>query len=344
MLTELRKATGTGHEGHEPPERWMQPIEAKLARLGARILRDALADIARLLDPDGFYKALGANPGLTAAQIADLKLLLRQHYTCHLAPDYRNAFWRIPEETIFRWRMAGVVGPTGAWALRDPIDDAALAARLAAILDTGTSYETMRRLAAERPLGRAQEIAREFARERLWVTIDGLAWRHADIAARLAIEARQRAVNESIAAYHAGTFLRDSFPVRGNKALASALRARMKGADIERDWLRVAVTETSLTYGYGALVDYQERGVRRVYYRVHPDACADCKRLYLLPNGDPRIFTIEELLDEVARHGGTNIGRPRDEWLPTIVLHPFDRCRIVPLEENQDLRTGPPGR
>jgi hypothetical protein len=326
------------HVAHEPAEAWMAPIEATFVGLGANIVRDFVRDAEALIGGDGLVKALPAPAGLDAWQIADLKALIRQHYTCHLVPDFRNAFWRIPESDVWRWRAAGVLGPTGAWALTGPISDVATAARLAAILDTGASYETMMRLAAERPASAVANLARQFALDRLFVTLDGLAWRHADLVARMAIEQRQRAVSQMIADYLGGTLVVHDRQVRGTGMLASALRGRMMGQDIARDWQRVAVTETRLAYKYGSLAHYVEQMVRRVYFRVHPDACADCKRLLLRPDGTPIVFDLADLLAEVAEGGGTNVGRPRALWRPTLVIHPWCRCSPVPFDE----RTPPP--
>jgi hypothetical protein len=315
----------------EKPEAWMAPIEEAFVDRGARIVRDFLADARHILDPDGLVKALG-DGGLSRQQIADLKLLIRQHYTCHLSPDFRNAFWRIPNEAIFRWRAAGVVGPTGAWALTEPIDDAVLAARLAEILDTGASYARMKRLALERPRSRVEDLARDLAHERTLFAIDALAWRHADAIARLAIEDRQRAVNQMVAAFVGGTLVAHGRPVTATGTLAQTMRERLRGGEAERDWRRVAVTETRFAVNYASLAHYLEQGFARVYYRVHPDACASCKRL-LLRDGVPIVFALDDLLAEVAAHGGTNIGRREADWRPTLVIHPWCRCQPMPFVE-----------
>lgn len=319
-------------DSHEPPEAWAAPIEAAFVRLGARIVADFLADARRVIDPDGLFKSLGPGGGLTRQQIEDLKLLIRQHYTCHLAPDFRNAFWRIPNDAIHRWRALGIVGPTGAWALTRPIDDAVLAARLAEVLDTGASYATMMRLAAERPRSQVEDFARDLAHDRVFFAIDALAWRHADAIARLAIEQRQRAVNAMVAAFVGGTLVAHGRPVTSTGTLAGVLRERLRASDVERDWMRVAVTETRFAINYGSLAHYQERGFERIYYRVHPDACASCKRL-LLRDGVPIVFPLADILAEVAAHGGTNVGRKEADWRPTLVIHPWCRCTPMPFLE-----------
>lgn len=320
----------------------MLPIEAQFVRYGANIVKDFLADAARLLDPEGLYKAILPGGGLTASQIEDLKALIRQHYVCHLAPDFRNAFWKIPSDMVWRWRNAGVVGPTGAWALLQPIGDAVLAARLAEVLDTGASYRTMMRLATERPRSRVEDLARELAGERTFFAIDAVAWRHADHVARLAIEERQRAVNHLVREFVGGTLIAHGRPVTSNRTLAGVLRERLRADDIERDWQRVAVTETRFAVNYGSLVHYLEQEIERVYYRVHTDACADCKRLLLHPDGTPRVFPLAQILEEVARNGGTNIGRKASDWVPTLVIHPWCRCTPMPFVER--LPFAPVGR
>lgn len=307
----------------------MAPIEASFVRLGARIVSDFLRDAASLLHPEGLVRAFGTGQMLTREQIEDLKTLIRQHYVCHVFPDYRRAFWKIPEEQVWRWRNAGVVGPTGAWALTEPIDDAVLAARLAEVLDTGTSYRKMLQIARERPASRVEELARQIARDRTWVALDALAWRHADTLGRMVITARQREIGGLVSDYLGGTLKHHDRTVQGNRGLATALRDRMKSKDIERDWLRVAVSETNWATNYATLVHLQEEEADLVYFLVQPTACDDCKRIYLHPDGTPKVFRLGDLLEEVAFNGGTNVGRARKDWKATALLHPWCRCRPV---------------
>lgn len=329
--------SGAEHLSHEPAEAWCAPIEAHFADAGARIVKDFLADAARLLDPDGLLKALPGPERLDYRQIEDLKLLIRQHYTCHMHSDYKGAFWRIPQEALHRWRASGVIGPTGAWSLSQPLDDALLAARLAGILDSGTSYARMVEMARERPRSRVEELSRELALGRTLFALDGMAMRHADNIARIAIGERQREVNRLVADFVGGVLVAEGRPVTSNRALAGLLRRRLRAGDIERDWQRVVATEVRFAVNHGSLAHYQEQGIRRVYYRVHPDACKDCRRLLLHPDGTPRVFPLDQILAEIAAHGGTNIGRPASEWVATLVVHPFCRCQIMPYVERMPM-------
>src|SRR5579872_6550423 len=46
----------------------------------------------------------------------------------------------------------------------------------------------------------------------------------------------------------------------------------------------------------------------KVYFSVHVDGCIHCKRVYLKPNGEPRIFYLKTLI-----RNGNNIGRKAKE-------------------------------
>lgn len=62
----------------------------------------------------------------------------------------------------------------------------------------------------------------------------------------------------------------------------------------------------------------------RVWYTVHPDACEHCKRVYLFPNGTPKIFYLKNIV-----LNGSNIGRKMKEALPSVSpIHPRCRCKM----------------
>lgn len=105
-----------------------------------------------------------------------------------------------------------------------------------------------------------------------------------------------------------------------------ARRLRNETEDWGRDWERIAETELQGAYNDGVFVEaVKYEGEEARFARVPDgDACGDCKRLFLNPDGTPKIFTAVEL-----DNNGTNVGRKRKDWLPTIwPIHPKCRCDI----------------
>lgn len=65
----------------------------------------------------------------------------------------------------------------------------------------------------------------------------------------------------------------------------------------------------------------------KVFFRVHPDACPICKRLYLKANGEPKVFLLSTILKN-----GSNIGKKPKQMLPSrYPVHPNCRCRLSML-------------
>lgn len=322
----------------ERPEAFAAPVEARLARSGGAIARDVAADLARLVGvPDPGYATPGAR--VTPEQIGYLKDLVRQHYLSHLAPDARAAFWNVPEATKARWRALGILGPSGQHLPLAAIDDMVVAARVAELLEHNTSYARMVQLAQDRPFSRVEELAMEVARTHAGYAIARLADRHGDAAQDLGFRATQAEFGGLLADYLAGRLKRGDATIATPGGLASALRQKftVEGGDIERDWLRVAVSETRFAFNYGTFVHYLEQGYARVYYVVQPDACPHCKKLLLLPDGvTPRIFALDDIVADLAANGGLNVGRSAAKigqpggWLPTALIHPWCRCRPQP--------------
>lgn len=112
--------------------------------------------------------------------------------------------------------------------------------------------------------------------------------------------------------------------------------------DYGRDWDRIAHTEAHLaqqTGFFNATVEKHGDGV--LLAKVpEPNACPDCKKLYLDADGQPLIKPSTWWL----KQGETNIGRKRADWRPVLgVMHPWCRCRLVRVpngwafDENGDM-------
>lgn len=100
--------------------------------------------------------------------------------------------------------------------------------------------------------------------------------------------------------------------------------------DWEVDWLRIAYYLTHEAYNSGrAQGILRNHGAKaEVYFDVYPEACDECKKLYLTepdnPDSEPIVFKLIDIIKN-----GNNIGRKRDQWKPTISpVHPYCRCTI----------------
>lgn len=332
--TLLKAADRTSQEREgEQPEAWMLPLELNIALAGNQARADLARDIPQLF-PELAKSYGGAT--VTSAQIAELKHLVRQHYLSRLAPDIKAAFWAVPDATKARWRRLGILGPAEhATSLAEQIDDAVIAARVAEILDSGASYREMKRLAAERPQTRIQELARGLALEHAGRQVAWLADRHGFQLGEVAAGQQLAELRQILADFLGGKIA----GVATERQLATHLRATLGGGDFRRDWQRLAVSETRWAFNYATLIHYQEEGRERLYFVVQPNACAHCKQLLLNRDGSPKVFALDEILENVALTGGTNagrsaalIGRPGG-WLVTALIHPWCRCRPQPWLE-----------
>lgn len=329
----ILKAARLGHQEAEGehPERWARRIEEQFFADSYTLRNFLVDDLTRLVLANP-YKATTAIP-LSPDQIRDIKALVRQHYLAHVAPDARVAFWNVDTVTKLRWQNWGIIGPERFQdsVMADAIDEMVVAARVAELLEHTTSYRRMRQLAAERPQTRNLEIARLVARQHAGFAIERLADRHGDRLRSLAFDDDQRTLLGSLIERHLAGKLG-----AGTGSLEAALRREVGGDTFERDWRRVAVTETRYAYNYGSLVHYMEQGWKRVYYQVQPTACDYCKRLLLNRDGTPKVFTLEEIIDNLAEDGGMNVGRSASKiggkggWRVGALIHPWCRCRPVP--------------
>lgn len=100
-----------------------------------------------------------------------------------------------------------------------------------------------------------------------------------------------------------------------------------KTGEWSRNWLRIARTELQAAHDEGvAITGLRNYGTDARAAKVpESSACEDCKRLYLGPDGAPKVFVLTELLDN-----GTNVGKPREEWAPVVsYTHPNCLCALI---------------
>ena len=64
--------------------------------------------------------------------------------------------------------------------------------------------------------------------------------------------------------------------------------------------------------------------------------CPHCRKFYLMPNGEPRIYTMKQL-----KGNGTNYGLKTSQWKAIIPpMHPSCRCTLVQLPKGMGFKEG----
>lgn len=108
------------------------------------------------------------------------------------------------------------------------------------------------------------------------------------------------------------------------KELKSDLGHRTE--DWTRNLDRIAITETHNAMQLGVAQGLAKKyGDPRVAIIPMPDACADCKRLHLGPDGKPRIFKLSQLAAP-----GANVKKPKSAWVAsTGAVHPHCQCQLT---------------
>jgi len=120
---------------------------------------------------------------------------------------------------------------------------------------------------------------------------------------------------------------------------------RDTSGDSNRDWKRVAITETSNTIGIASVdrivADNQEADLNDVYvYRIivgDEATCKWCRRFYEDSDGSPKVYKLSTILAN-----GSNYGKSKDSWQPvTGATHPNTRTsQIVELKPGWEVLPG----
>jgi hypothetical protein len=117
---------------------------------------------------------------------------------------------------------------------------------------------------------------------------------------------------------------------------------KREAKDWSSKWSTVATTEFSKTLNSGICdaIIQRNRGASNddiyCYFAVVRDSkfCKHCSRLLLWPNGQPRIFTMSELIS-----AGSNYGRKAVDYKPSIMgLHPNCRCTVSQLPRGWEVK------
>ena len=357
VIDYLQKSDGHDHE-HEPiPERYMKSI--------VRRMNETFDHLRVRLDQnlDKWFQMIGQQKGrhwrrtrnprmpyvLTDEEIDELRSLIESHFKMAIGVQVR-----IPKDTQKQWQQAGIALPQSD--IQRYIIESYVAGRMQSILKDGDSYAHMKRLAAQVPMTRQDELMVQAAEKNAAKYIVGYGRRLGDLAEDILLDKHKGIVHDMVQHYFSGelthtTYNKEGFTpeeveaklatgkaVRGWQELSTELKNRFKAADAGRDWDRVARTETRYAANLGSIMNIQHEGGGDpdevlMYYFVHPKACKYCKRLYLHDDGTPRVFKLSHILHNIEETGGMNVGLKASligqegGWLPNAVVHPNDQCK-----------------
>lgn len=367
MMEILQKAN---HLHEEIPEKYIRTLvsRAKKARNGILSVLFRNLDLwfsheSKIRYRGFLHKAERENPPiLTQEQMDELRRLIESHFRHAIGVSAS-----VPPEMQKKWDRMGIQQP------KDTLDrwivESYVAGRLADILNNHSTYEEMRNAAKHLPISRMDQLVLEAAKQHAAKYVTKYGRTLADIAEDVLAENHQKALNEIVQQYFSGklthtlyneggftpqevqSLLSTKKQVKGWRELATELKNRFKAVDRDRDWDRVAISETRYATNLGRLVNIQIEGGGNaneieVYYHVQPTACSYCKKLYLNTDGTPKTFKLSEILHNVQETGGMNIDRKasqigeRGGWVPNALTHPHCQCYPVRLVKKLPSRKG----
>jgi len=110
-----------------------------------------------------------------------------------------------------------------------------------------------------------------------------------------------------------------------------AARIGRRTGDWDRNWKMVVQNEITSAHEHGIAdwIDRHHGEDSLVAKMLSPGACPKCRELYLDESGRPKKFKLSEL-----RANGTNMGRKKKDWLPTVgPSHPSCCCILIQAPE-----------
>lgn len=352
VVMEVLKALGNPTSEEAIPEKYMQEI---LDRANARYRKGKLHlfDSVQTWYAAKVKEVTKANipdfANLTPDQLEELRTLMRAQFwgKAVIGIDLQRLFDSMGI-TYFEWDF-----------LMDSVRETFLVGKFTNLMHlatTGADYEDLIIEAQKKTLLRHEQLALDASLRntrmhlrKLW---DGISEDVYGTVSRY--EARQ--VSKVINQYMEGGLPKTTYTPRGGAAMTEAERAAVRGTKIattepdlrselwhyfkddplnrDRDWWRVAVTETRAANGIGRLMQVKELGHDKFYFLVQPDACKQCKQAYLNADGSPKIFSVDAVLTHALETHGMNIDREH-KGLPNASLHPH--CNCIPLAHVEDV-------
>lgn len=275
---------------------------------------------------------------MTHEQLITLQNMVQDRYgfiAAQIQSDYTPDY-----QQLERWKRLGLVPDyitpetfaSSVPAEMHLIRNAFIMGRLADAVEQGASFEQAMRLALTLPLKKPDLAAIAIAEQQTAMYLTDNAQDLATKVGQLAIKKRNEQIRQMAIDYHArkqkrtvldedlkreaGEEIPDRY-VENWQQFKSELYHALDEKD--RDLDRVAYYEITDAQKQGQAAQLLADGNvdKLVYKRPMPTACAQCKHLYLMPNGvTPRLFKLSEMISN-----STNIGRKP---------HPTKGGKVVP--------------
>jgi hypothetical protein len=173
-------------------------------------------------------------------------------------------------------------------------------------------------------MSKPEQQAYNVASNRAGMYCVGLGSRYGEVAGQAIIEH-----DDKLAARLRGGIKREVSEAVARRETVGQLKTRLgqMAGDWERDWGRVAATESQMAHQEGFLGAVAERyGDDELLAKVpEPDACEHCLKHYL-ENGKPKVRPASWWYEQ----GTSNAGRKSADWKPVLgAMHPWCRCQLV---------------
>lgn len=260
---------------------------------------------------------------LTPEQLQEIRKIIEDHHDAFVVNTIGSD--TVPPEVLERLQELGLVD-TKVESIRDSYIYGQLVAMLQSNKIANMGYNEFKQHLRKNPvpLSEAETHALHMAQQNAGQYCKGLGNRVNVATGDILIEADRalRARTEGI--------IRDATALNiARRETVQKLKSDLGWAtkDWARDWKRIAVTEKNNAMQLGVADYYRDEygGDVLVARRPMPSACQHCKRLYLGPDGQPRIFKLSDL-----EANGTNVGRKASDWLPVAgSTHPWCQCQTI---------------
>lgn len=299
---------------------------------------------------------------LTPEQIRQLQQLIEDRYG-FIAAQLQSVEYQPPADLLYRWQQMGLVSHTvtpetfmGTVATdMHFVRNAFLMGRFIEAVESGKSFAEVMQLAVHSPLLKPDLHAIQIAEQQTAMYLQDNAKDLATKAGQMAIQKRNEQIRQMAIDFHDRKLKRTVLDREEKEALGEEIPDRyvenwqqfkselhQTMTDKSRDWDRVAYTELTDAQKQGQAMRLLEDGnVDKLVYKVPlPTACAQCKHLYLMPDGEtPRLFKLSELINNGTNHnrkphpikGGKVKAGGRGDGQETLkavagTIHPWCQC------------------
>lgn len=338
---ELAKAIGRPRACDETPKEPQHPAPRHLYHLLQQEFTKAIRDIeryAREMQMGRLAKADVPRP-LTPEQLRQLQQTISDRFE-YIAAQLQSVDYQPPADLLDRWQKLGLVSPEvtpATFMATVPAEmhfvrNAFLMGKLIDVVESGKSYEEVMHLARTTPLLAPDVHAIAVAEQQTanfitnaaadLATEAGKLWakKQAETVRNMAIDYHNRTLPAKVLDAEEKVLAGDVLPqqtVDTWRGFSSELYHALN--DKARDWDRVAFYELTDAQKQGQAAQLlAEVGTEGLVYKMPlPTACAQCRHLYLMPDGvTPRVFRLSDMI-----RNGANIGRK---------AHPVKNGKVQP--------------